>query len=142
MPNHIIIDGDQATFQPNFGAAIAVVRPGKIRGSGKSSLKGKKVCVAGDEKSVKVPGVMYMTPQFPVPGVGTLKIAALAGNQKAKETKSGKKALILKGVQFQATLEVQTPAQLITAAGTTTDPMSQYAGVGQFVTTNTKYKAS
>jgi len=142
MPDHILIDGDQAMFQPMFGAAMVMVQPGKLTGSGASSLKGKKVCVDGDEKSVKVPGCMYMTPQFPIPGVGTLKIAALAGNQKAKKTKSGNKVVLLKGAQFQAAFEVQTPAQIITESGPKTDPMTQYSGNGQFVTTNTKYKAS
>ena len=42
MPDFILIDGDKANFLPNFGAAIVVVQPGTLKGSGPSTLQGKK----------------------------------------------------------------------------------------------------
>ena len=68
MSDFILIEGDKAMFLPTFGAAIVVVKPGDLQGSGPSTLKGKKVCVDGDEKHVSVPGCPYMTPAVLHPG--------------------------------------------------------------------------
>jgi hypothetical protein len=138
----ILIDNDTAQFLPSFGAAIVVVQPGKLKASGASTFKGKKVCVAGDEDSVEVQGCMYTSGGFVIPGTGTLKISGLGGDQTAKHTKSGGKKMLLKGSMFQAKFEVQSPAQQpAPPAPPVPDPMSSYSGgQGQFITTNTKYK--
>ena len=34
VSDFVLIDGDQALFLPAFGAAIVVVQPGKLAGSG------------------------------------------------------------------------------------------------------------
>jgi hypothetical protein len=142
MADFIIITGDQAVFQPTFGAASVAVRPGRIMGSGSGSLKQQPVCVVGDERSVLVPGCIYTTPVYSIPGVGTLKIKELGSNQKAQKTNfDGRKAL-LKGSFFKATFEVSTPAQQPTGSGTKPDTTLQYTGQGQFATNNTKYKVS
>lgn len=144
MPDFILIEGDKANFLPNFGAAVVVVQPGNLTGSGPTTLNGKKICVDGDEKNVSVPGCTYMTPQFSIPGTGTLKIAALAGNQKAKKTKTGGKAVLLKGGTFTAKFEVQSPAkQPPPGLGSPIpDPTPQYSGNGMFITTNTKFRGT
>ena len=111
MSDFIIIEGDKANFLPTFGLATVVVQPGTMQASGVDELNGKKVCVEGDESKLSVPGCMYMTSIHTIPGSGTLKIAALAGNQKATKTKSGGKKVILKGAMFTAKFEVQSPAQ-------------------------------
>src|ERR1051325_6431235 len=111
MADYVIMENDLAIFMPAFGAATVVVQPGTMKASGKTTISGKKICVEGDESKLAVPGCMYMTPQYVIPGVGTLKIASLAGNQTSKKTKSGKKAIIIKGSSFTAKFEVQTPAQ-------------------------------
>ncbi|MBL7803980.1 MAG: hypothetical protein JNL02_09615 [Saprospiraceae bacterium] len=144
MPDYILIDGDLALFMPNFGMATVVVQPGTLRATGQSGLGGKKLCVDGDEASVEVPGCMYITAIHTIPGAGTLKIQALAPDQKALKTCSGGKAVLLKGVFFQAVFEVQTPAQQ-PPPGTSPpipDPTPQYPGQGQFQTTNLTYKGS
>ena len=141
MSDFILIEGDKANFIPAFGVAIVVVRPGDLKGSGKSSLKGKKVCIDGDEKKVSVPGCVYMTPQYSIPGTGTLKIAALGGDQKAKKTKSNSKPVLLKGSTFTAKFEVQSPAQMPPPVSTP-DATPQYSGTGTFITTNTKWKGT
>src|SRR4051812_14648195 len=105
MADFILIDGDIVLFMPAFGAAIVVVQPGKLAGSGPATIGGKNVCVDGDESKVSVPGCMYMTPQFSIPGTGTLKIQALAANQKATKTNTGGKAMLLKGGNFIAKFE-------------------------------------
>ncbi len=142
MADFILIDGDLALFQPTFGVATVIVQPGTLRAGGQAGYGGKKLCVEGDETSVEVPGCMYITATHTIPGTGTLKIQALAPNQKALKTNSGNKAVLLKGVQFQAVFQVQTPAQQPTAGGPIPDPMPQYPGQGQFQTTNFKYKGA
>jgi len=140
MSDFILIEGDKASFLPIFGAAIVVVKPGDLKGSGPATVGGKKVCVDGDEKKVSVPGCVYMTPQYAIPGSGTLKIAALAGNQKARKTKTGGKAVLLKGAQFTAKFEVQSPAKQPAPPGPPIpDATPQYSGRGMFITTNTKF---
>jgi hypothetical protein len=144
MPDFILIEGDKANFIPAFGAAIVVVQPGTLQGSGKASLNGKKVCVDGDEKDVQVPGCTYMTPVYSIPGTGTLKIAALGGDQKAQKTQSNGKPVLLKGSTFTAKFEVQSPAQQQPPGPgpPIPDATPQYSGTGMFITTNTKWKGT
>jgi hypothetical protein len=117
-----------------------------MQGTGKTTITGKKVCIVGDEGNVSVPGCMYMTPQFSIPGVGTLKIDALAGDQQSQKTKSGGTKIIIKGSMFDAKFEVMTPAQdpsTIPASGAATpDSTASYSGKGNFMTTNMKFKIS
>ena len=86
---------------------------------------------------------MYMTPQYSIPGSGTLKIAALADNQKAQKTNTGGKPVLLKGGNFTAKFEVQNPAKQPAPAGPPIpDATPQYSGNGTFITTNTKFRGS
>lgn len=144
MPDFILVEGDKANFLPAFGAAVVVVKPGDLKGSGPATLSGKKICVDGDEKDVSVPGCMYMTPQYSIPGSGTLKIAALAGNQKAQKTQTGGKAVLLKGGSFTAKFEVQSPAkQPPPGPGPPIpDATPQYSGNGLFITMNMKFQGT
>lgn len=144
MSDYILIDNDIVQFMPNFGAAVVMVQPGKLKGSGPASLKGKKICVDGDEKNVSVPGCVYMTPQYSIPGTGTLKIQSLAGNQKAQHTQTGGKKVLLKGGQFTAKFEVQSPAKQPppSPGPPIPDATPQYSGFGQFITTNVKFKGT
>ncbi|HAE59526.1 MAG TPA: hypothetical protein DCG54_08470 [Anaerolineae bacterium] len=144
MPDFILIEGDKANFMPNFGAAVVAVQPGDLKGSGPATLTGKKLCVDGDEKKVSVPGCTYFTPQYSIPGVGTLKIAALAADQKAKKTKTGDNPVLLKGGMFTAEFEVQSPAQQPPPGPGSPIPDStpKYTGQGMFMTTNMKFQGS
>ena len=144
MLDYVLLDGDKAMFMPAFGAAIVVVKPGDLKGSGPATLNGKKLCIDGDEKTVSVPGCVYMTSQYSIPGTGTLKIAALAANQKATKTKTGGKAVLLKGSNFTAKFEVQNPAkQPPPGPGSPIpDATPQYSGNGVFMTTNMKFQGS
>ena len=138
MPDFILLDGDAVLFLPAFGAAVVVVQPGKLAGSGPASVGGRKVCVEGDETKVSVPGCTYMTPQYSIPGMGTLKIAALAGDQKAKKSRTGGKAVLLKGSRFTARFEVQNPARQPppVPGPPIPDATPQYSGNGMFAATN------
>ncbi|MFT7265138.1 MAG: hypothetical protein ACI9A2_003222 [Halioglobus sp.] len=140
MADLILIEGDQVIFTPAFGAAIVVVKPGKLQGSGPATIQGKKICVEGDEAKVEVPGCTYMTPQYSIPGTGTLKIDALAGNQKATKTATGGKAVLLKGGNFTAKFEVQSQAkQPPPGPGSPIpDATPEYSGNGMFTPANTK----
>jgi hypothetical protein len=144
MEDFILIDGDQVIFLPPFGAAIVVPQPGKLEGSGPATHKGKNLCVEGDEGKVSVAGCMYTTPQYCIPGTGTLKIDALASDQKATKTNTGGKAVLLKGTKFTAKFEVQSPAQQPPPGpgSPIPDPTSQYSGQGMFITTNTLFKGT
>jgi hypothetical protein len=140
MADYLLLDGDKAIFTPSFGAATVVVQPGTLTASGPATVNGKKVCVAGDEKSVSVAGCSYMTPSHSIPGTGTLEIASLAGDQTAQKTKTGSTLVLLVGSSFTAKFSVQSPAQQPTSAGPVPDPTPQYSGTGTFTTTNTKFK--
>ncbi|MDD1615186.1 MAG: hypothetical protein LUQ28_01425 [Methylococcaceae bacterium] len=144
MGNFILIEGDKANFLPTFGAATVVVRAGDLKGSGPATLKSKKICVDGDEKNVSVAGCTYMTSQYSIPGTGTLKIDALASDQKATKTKTGGKAVLLKGGNFTAKFEVQSPAQQPPPGpgSPIPDSTTQYSGKGMFVTTNSLFQGT
>lgn len=143
MSDFVLLDGDIVQFMPAFSAAVVVPLPGTLRGSGPATGARKKLCVDGDEKNVSVAGCVYMTPQYCIPGSGTLKIDSLAADQKAKKSRTGGKAVLLKGSRFNAVFEVQSPAQQPTPAGPVPDATPRYGGgSGQFITSNTKFRAS
>lgn len=137
----VIITGDQAVFDPSFPPATVIAPPGVITGTAKGKGGGLIACAEGDEASVVVPGAVYFTPSFPIPGVGTLTIESLGPDQKARKGKSGGRLLILRGTKFRARLQVSAPAQVPTASGTAPDPTPVYSGTGSFVTTNTRFRA-
>ncbi len=140
MSDVVLIDGDTAIFEPSFGEAMVIVLPGTLKASGPATVNGKKVCVAGDEKSVSVAGCQYMTPSNPILGTGDLEIASLAGDQTAGKTLSGGTPVMLVGSRFTATFRVTGPAQP-PAPGGPVDPVGkQYSGSGSFKSANTKLK--
>ena len=143
MSDVILIDGDRAMFEPTFGAATVVVQPGPIKASGPARGTGKPACVDGDESSVSVPGCNYVAGPYLIPGKGTLEIASLAGNQKAKTTATGKKKLLLKGSRFTALFTVTVPAmQPPPGPGSPIpDPTASYPGGGRFVAADKTVKA-
>jgi len=136
----LIIDGDTVQFNPLQGLAAVVVKPGKIKASGKTKIKGKKICVQGDEAKVEVTNCLYSTPSFPIPGKGVLKIASLAPNQLTKKSKSNNKPMLLKGAVFKTKFEIKSPAK--SADGTLSDPLPFYNGVGKFIPSNNNIKAT
>ncbi len=142
VPDYVLIDGDQVIFTPSFGAATVVVQPGELAASGPAKVTGKKVCVEGDEGDVSVPGCTYMTPQYTIPGTGTLKIDSLASDQIAKRSKTGDKKVLLVGSTFTAKFEVQSPAQQPSPSGPVPDATPSYSGSGSFITTNSRSKAT
>ncbi|XXX71796.1 hypothetical protein WMF30_29535 [Sorangium sp. So ce134] len=144
MEKFILIEGDKAIFFHTFEAALVLPRPGELKGSGPATLNGKKICVEGDEGEVSVANCSYVKPGYSIPGKGTLKIAALGGDQKAKKTKTGDKAVLLKGTTFTATFEVQNPAkQPPKGPGPPIlDSTPKYQGKGMFTTTNKIFKGT
>lgn len=144
MTDFVLIEGDRAEFQPVFGPATVVVSPGLLSAAGPGTWKGKKICVEGDEKNVSVPGCVYTTPQFSIPGMGTLEIVALGSDQKATQTRTGGKAVLLKGSVFTARFQVQAPAQQPPPGPTAPipDPIPAYTGQGIFVTSNTEFRGT
>jgi hypothetical protein len=142
MSDFVLMEGDLATFEPAFGPAVVVVRPGTLSGSGPSTLAGKPLCLEGDEAKVSVPGCPYTAGPYCIPGVGALRIQSLAPNQKAIKTRAARRPVLLKGGCFIATFQVLAPAQQPNAAGAVPDPTPLYTGSGAFVTTNIKFTVS
>lgn len=140
--DHVLVDGDLALFVPSFGAALVIVRPGTLTGSGPATLNRKKLCVAGDEKSVLVSGCLYTAGAFSIPGVGTLTIAALSPDQQAVKSRTGRAALLLVGGRFTAKLTVVSPAYQPSAPSPVPDPTPHYLGKGSFVTANRKLRGT
>ncbi len=144
MSDYILIDGDVVSFLPIFGAAVVVVQPGTLQGSGPATLSGSSVCIEGDEANVEVPGCMYVAPPYVIPGAGTLKIDSLADDQVATKTYTDGTAVMLKGGQFTAKFEVQSPAQQPPPGpgSPIPDSSTEYAGQGSFITANTKFQGT
>ena len=144
MSDFILITGDTVMFKPSFGAATVVPQPGILSGTGSAKINGSPFCVEGDEANVIVPGVMYTAPPYVIPGVGILSIDSLASDQVATKTKSGGKAVLLKGGDFNAKFEVVSPAMQPPPGPGSPIPDStpQYSGNGNFITTNTKSKGT
>lgn len=137
MSDLILIDTDLVMFMPSFGAATVLVQPGQLKATGPATIGGKKICVDGDEKQVEVPGCTYVAPPFVIPGVGTLKIDSLAGDQKASHSNVDGKLMLLKGGNFTAKFEVQSPAQQPAPPGPPVpDGSPSYSGQGQFIPAN------
>jgi hypothetical protein len=138
----VIINGDQAIFDPSFPPATVLAPPGVITGTAKGNVNNLTVCADGDEYSVIVAGAAYFTPSFPIPGVGTLTIQSLGPDQKSKKGKSAERFLILRGTKFRARFQVNAPAQVpLPSGGTAPDPTPVYNGTGSFITTNTRLQA-
>ncbi|OJJ20903.1 hypothetical protein BKI52_10000 [marine bacterium AO1-C] len=139
MSDFIIIDSDEVHFNSAFQNAFIMPEKGKITGTGGATLKGKKVCIDGDETSVKVQNVTYISPPY-VDGKCTLLIDKLGNDQVADHTNSNQKKVILKGTVFDAVFEVTKPG--IDPAGNL-DPNLMYSGgTGFFKTNNTKFKGT
>lgn len=148
MADFIIIDGDKAFFKPNIGAAIVLKAPGVpiievLKGSGPATIGSKKVCIVKDVDGLKIDCV-YMTPQYPIWGTGTVTLK-LAANQKAKKTKSGKEKVALKGSKFTVEFKVTAGAQMPPSPPAPPPPPDQSSyppGDGFFINTNMKVKGT
>lgn len=144
MLDTVIINGDYAIFDTVIAGGIVTgpIMPGRIKGTGQTTVKKKKVCVKGDERSVVVMNCPYIAGSYSIPGMGTFTIKKLSPNQVSKKTKLAKKGILLKGSIFQAEFTVNTPAQqpnppapnLLDQVG------KKYMGSGKFQSFNTSYK--
>ena len=142
MADFILITGDTAKFNRTFGQAIfSTEYSGDLIGTGKDKINGKLVCVDGDERRVTVRDCAYKTPTHSKEGKGMLFIESLAGNQKAKKTKSGGKPVLLKGGEFKAKFTVLVPAQQ-PSTPPIPDTTLQYSGTGTFMSMNQKVKGT
>lgn len=133
----VLATGDQAIFATSFPPATVVAPPGVLSGSGRGTIDGRIVCVQGDEASAIVAAAAYFTPTFPRPGVGMLRITALAPDQISTKATSGGCAVLLRGSRFQAQLQVLAPASNDVSA----DVVPVYFGSGSFLTVNAKAQA-
>ncbi|MGF2254992.1 hypothetical protein ACE5I6_16045 [Yersinia ruckeri] len=133
MSDAIVIDGDLLQFDVQFGhRTVTVSVPGKMSGAGHAQVNGKKVCILGDEKKVKV-SASYITANHIILGDGEITISALDRSQQALQCTSGA-TLIIKGKKFTATF---TPGKVATAPGSPPPPpdvLTPSSGTGSFIT--------
>ena len=141
MSDSAIVTGDQVKFLPTQGNA-SLIAPAiiPIIGTGTLAVMSKLVCLEGDEKNVHMP-IPYTAGPYSIPGMGLLKITALAADQLSQKLMNGKK-VILKGAQFDAEMQVTVPAQQPTPTGPVPDATPKYTGKGEFMTTNAKFTPS
>ena len=97
------------------------------------------VCLEGDElpPSLQVP-LMYMSPPFVIPGMGTLSLELTPTNTTMR-TKNGDPILI-KGTPFTAEFQVSAPA-IQPSVPPVSDPASKKIGITEFITTNARAKS-
>ncbi|CDG89738.1 hypothetical protein [Xenorhabdus bovienii] len=133
MSEAIVVDGDVLQFDPSFGDRQVIISiPGKISGTGHAQVNGKKVCILGDEKQVKV-SATYITATHTTPGKGTITISALDASQQALQCTSGA-ALIIKGQKFTALFTPELPAMNNTVTPPQPDVTTPSSGKGSFMT--------
>ncbi|MDE9429174.1 hypothetical protein KKI95_04775 [Xenorhabdus bovienii] len=133
MSEAIVVDGNMLQFDSYFGnRKVMVSSPGKISGTGHAQVNGKKVCILGDEKQVRVSAI-YTTETHTTPGTGTITISALDTSQQALQCTSGA-ALIIKGQKFTALFTPELPAMNNTVNPPQQDVTTPSSGKGSFIT--------
>jgi hypothetical protein len=130
----VLVTGDRAIYLPQFGAATVQVRPGILAGSASTfKIGGQAACLQGDEASVAVPGCLYVTPTYPIAGVGTVSVARLGPDQRAAGIRVKGMAFLVGGDRFVARFDVKRPATVLLPNGSSVpDPRPSYTGQGYF----------
>jgi len=145
MPKKFVTDKDEVIFDKSL------LPPANIIGKNKSNIKaqvkkwqiqGKFVCVAGDEKTVKLetdyksaifnmkPGKLKLLQILPlIPGKHLSKKHSVSNKPKVFQEGS---------TQFNVIWKVDTPSQLITPQGPKDDPVPIYLGKAHFIVKTTK----
>ena len=129
----ILLDGDWVEFQPVFAPAVVTVRPAQLVASGHDAVGGRRMCVEGDERTVRVDGCPYVSAQYVSGGIGVLTIQMLHPTSLARKTTSLGRKVLLKGGPFVARFQVTAPAVFMAPTGQPIpDPMPLYTGSGLF----------
>ena len=142
MSDFVVVNGDQVTFLPVFGAAFLISPPpGQIEGTGETVIGGEKVCIEGDEASVKVENVPYAAPPY-VGGMGTIVIDSLDSSQFTEVMTSGGKPMVLMGkpTMIKAIFKVKVGG--FDTQGVQDQTKEYPNGMGTFISNNTKFKAT
>jgi hypothetical protein len=137
MADFVIKTGDMLQVTVTPPAVIPqLVAPVPLIGTGAPVMVNQQpICLEGDElpPAVRVP-LMYMSPPFVIPGMGTLTITLSPANKTLRTSVSGRSAL-LKGATFMATFSVTSPAMQPTPVGPVPDPVAVKPCTAQFITT-------
>lgn len=137
----ILIDGDKAKFNNLFGLAVVDVQDGTLTASGFATIGGAKICVEGDEASVRVSGCGYTTPTHTIKGAGDITIDSLGPDQVASQTTSEGTPVMLVGSLFTAKFSVTSPAQQpVPGSSPVPDAAPSYVGNGTFETQNDAFR--
>lgn len=140
-PDFILKQGDmiRITIMPPT-VVPALMAPVPLLGSSSDmTVMMMPVCLEGDElpPSLQIP-LMYMSPPYVVPGMGTLSLSLTPTNTTMR-TKNGDPILI-KGTPFTAEFQVSAPA-IQPSVPPVPDPVSKKTGIAEFITTNARAKA-
>ena len=146
MSDTILIDGDEACFLAPLGNAQLfppLVKKGPIEASGTVTFNGSKICIKGDEESVKIENCQYIAPPFTTPGKGTLTIKKLHSGNVAKGSLNSSTEILLQGKAgnfFTSQFEVKDKAKMPPPANTPDPAPVPYSGIGYFKSKKNKKK--
>ena len=136
MSDTILIDGDEVHFLTFLGSASLLQKKKTfLEASGTMTFNGSKICLEGDEKSVKIENCQYMAPPFVTPGKGTLTIKKLHANHLSTETKNNETKILLRGKGgsfFTSQFEVTQKAKMPSSPPQEDPAPVPYQGIGYF----------
>ena len=143
MPADFIIKTGDFIRITIFPPAIVpmLIPPIPMIGTSKDMMVVKMpVCLEGDELPLMIRAPMpYTAPPFVTPGTGMVSVTLTPMN-KTLQTKSGGKAILIKGTPFIAEFQVMAPAIQPTPVPVP-DPVLKKPGMAEFITTNVTVKA-
>lgn len=105
----IVVDDDRIDFSEFFGdRSVSVSTQPCMRATGHATIRGRRICVVGDERAVFVLA-NYTAPGFPVPGKGRITITGLSEDQRAHFIRLDSE-VIVKGSTFRSLFQPDVPA--------------------------------
>lgn len=128
----LVTDGTKIRFDPMFGhRRVRPLVPAIMRGTGTVHILGRRCCVSGDERAIRIPAT-YSIPGY-TPGSGIIRVRSLGPTNLARDCTQGQRPLILNGGKLVATFTPLVPA-IFAAPTPVPDIPVPTPGTGQFLT--------
>lgn len=138
MPAPILKTGDLAILAPLGPQVVpALLAPAPLTGTAIGlSIKGKVICVKGDELPLpwRTP-TMYTCPPYVIPGMGMLMPVNLPATSYTLKSKWAGKPAILLGAPAQVKFQVMAPAIMMTGPVPVPDPSMTKQFMLQYIPT-------
>lgn len=138
MQEEFVMTGDIVMFDFLTDCKVMLIPPIiPIVGSSTHTITpaGMKGCIEGDETKVRLVASYVILPEgYFIPGTAQATISKLNDDQLSTQTKCDKKAVILKGTEFEAKLQVMMPCMTPNKATGIPEPHStmSFDGKGEF----------